>query len=278
METFPLSQPGAFTDMDRFMFECFGYLIIEDVLNAEECEKTLEAATRIHQDYPKDDLRQVGKGFYTEPAMERLIDHPAILPKIRGLLGDNFVLGAAWCTILPAKYRWLHWHQDGSSVYDYKDVGYPIPLLQLRASYNLTDQSELNMGNMMMIPGSHRSRVSLPRESHEALVASPIQQTIRAKAGSVLLFHNGVYHTPMPNDMDYDRYNMHYIYCPIWMRRGDRQETSPEFLERTSPRRRAMMGDFNRADAPFLGGFTPIPFDDEWVDPGLEPELNTIGN
>ena len=33
--------------------------------------------------------------------------------------------------------------------YDYKDVSYPLPLLQLRASFALTDQSDDNTGNMI---------------------------------------------------------------------------------------------------------------------------------
>jgi ectoine hydroxylase len=276
MDVFPSSKPGEMTEMDRFIFDCFGYIVIEDVLSKEECEKTLEAAIRIHEGQPKNDLKQIGRGFENEPAIERLIDHPAVLPKIRALLGENFLLGGAWCTILPAKSTWLHWHQDGSSAYDYKEVSYPVPLIQLRASFNLTDQDDLNMGNMMMIPGSHKSKFSLPKESREALDAAPIQQIIRAKAGSVLLFHNGVWHTPMPNNQDYHRYNMHYIYCPVWVRRGDRHFTSREFLAKTSPRRAAIMGDYDRPEGPFLGGFPPIPFDDAWVDPGLEPTKSPV--
>ena len=50
----------------------------------------------------------------------------------------------------------------------------------------------------------------------------------------------------MPSQLDYDRYNMHYIYSPPWMRRGDREATDPAFLARTTPRRRALMGDYDR--------------------------------
>ena len=31
----PLAQPGPMTEDERFMFDCYGYLIIEDVLIAE---------------------------------------------------------------------------------------------------------------------------------------------------------------------------------------------------------------------------------------------------
>ena len=182
-ELMPLSQPGAMTEMDRFVFECFGYLIIPDVLSEAECDEALEAARRVHGSRPAERFRQIGKGFENEPVLERLIDHPAVLPKVRALLGDRFVLQAAWCTVLPANASSVGWHQDGSSAYDFKQLGYPLPLLQLRASYNLTDQSEANMGNMILIPGSHRSPVPLPASVRKEAYASPIQHIIRAKRG-----------------------------------------------------------------------------------------------
>jgi hypothetical protein len=67
----------------------------------------------------------------------------------------------------------------------------------------------------------------------------------------------------MPNNMKYEGNNMHYIYSPPWLRRSDRDATDPAFLERTTPLRRALMGDYHRPDAPFGAGYAPIPFDDD---------------
>ena len=101
------------------------------------------------------------------------MDHPAVLPKVRALYGDRFVLQAAWCTVMPAATEHSCWHQDGSSAYDFKQLGYPVPLLQLRASFNLTDQSELGQGNMALIPGSHRSPVPLPQSVRKQATPAP---------------------------------------------------------------------------------------------------------
>jgi ectoine hydroxylase-related dioxygenase (phytanoyl-CoA dioxygenase family) len=141
-------------------------------------------------------------------------------------------------------------------------VAYPLPLLQLRASYAITDQSEDNMGNMIMIPGSHRSPLQLPKEARKSIYASPIQHILRVKRGAVLLFHNGVWHSPMPNKLDYDRFNMHFIYSPPWLRRADREASDPAWLARTTPLRRALAGDYESPSAPFGGRIPPIPFDD----------------
>src|SRR3954451_494879 len=87
----PIGQTGALTDTERFMFETTGYLVIPDALTPAETDACLEAAHRAHGAYPEGEWRQLGHLYETEPAIEHLIDHPAILPKRPGLLGAAFV-------------------------------------------------------------------------------------------------------------------------------------------------------------------------------------------
>ena len=91
------------------------------------------------------------------------------------------------------------------------------------------------MGNMELVPGSHRSQVRLPQEVIEAKDEVPIGHVICARAGSVLVFHNAVWHRTYVHNGDQDRYTAHYIYSPPWVRSADRFENSPDFLERTTP-------------------------------------------
>ena len=88
----PIAQPGAMTDAERFMFDTFGYLVIPDALTPAETEACLAASRRAHAPYPQGEWRQLGHLYETEPAIEQLIDHPAVLPKVRALLGDYFIL------------------------------------------------------------------------------------------------------------------------------------------------------------------------------------------
>jgi ectoine hydroxylase-related dioxygenase (phytanoyl-CoA dioxygenase family) len=262
VEQTPLAQPGPMTELERFMFECYGYLLIPDVLSEAECDEVLAACQRLFGNKPVEKFDTIGRGFETEPAIERLMDHPAVLPKVRALFGDKFILQSAWCTVMPAHGQQGTWHQDGSGAFEFRELSYPLPLLQLRASFALTDQSELNTGNMIMIPGSHRSPVQLPKDVRKLTYACPIQHIVRVKRGSVLMFHNGVWHAPMKSDLSYDRYNMHYIYSPPWLRRADREATDPAWLARTTPLRRALAGDYASPTAPFGGKMDPLPFDD----------------
>ena len=257
----PMVAPGCLTDLDRFIFESWGYLIIPDVLAPDEVDECLAASQRLHAGEAPG-WRQIGRGYETEPSLERLIDHPAVLPKVRGLYGDHFILQSAWNTMQPARGGMGGWHQDGSGAYDFKLLGAPIPLLQLRASYLLTDQRKPRMGNMELIPGSHRSLVPLPEVVRKGGADPAISHVICASAGSVLLFHNAVWHRTYAHDGDYDRYTMHLIYSPPWVRASDRLQNSPEFLQRTTPLRRALMGEFERPDAPFGIGYASPPFED----------------
>jgi ectoine hydroxylase len=258
----PVAAPGVLTELDKFMIEAWGYIIIPNVLNEDEIAECLEASKRIHKAAGTTGFGQVGRGYETEESLERHIDHPAIIPKIRGLYGDHFILQAGWNTVQPAGGAAGGWHQDGSGAFDFKKLGAPIPLIQLRASFLLTDQSKERMGNMELIPGSHRSLVSLPGHLKDETGSFPISHVICAPAGSVLLFHNAVWHRTYYHDLDFDRYTMHYIYSPPWVSPSDRLENNIDFLNRTTPLRRALMGEFKRPEAPYGLGYDKPPFEE----------------
>ena len=84
----PLAQPGPMTEDERFMFECYGYLIIEDVLTQTEIDEALAASKRIHAD-TTDVFSPLGNAYESEPALARLIEHPVVVPKVRGFMAIN---------------------------------------------------------------------------------------------------------------------------------------------------------------------------------------------
>jgi hypothetical protein len=60
--------------------------------------------------------------------------------------------------------------------------------------------------------------------------------------------------------MDFDRYTMHIVYAPPWLIPSDRLENSKAFLERTTPLRRALVGEWKRPEEPFGMGYAEPPF------------------
>ena len=261
----PIANAGAMTDAERFMFDVAGYLIIPDALTPAEVDACLEASRRVHATYSQEEWRQVGAAYEAEPALESLIDHPSTFPKVRALLGDFFILQSSWCTLSPPGFKGGGFHQDGSSVYEFRRLAVPTPLLQLRVGFFLTDQSEPDMGNMVMIPGSHNASVPLTR----AISADdlPIRQVICGKPGTALMFHQGVYHAGTCNQRDYPRFIQHMVYAPPWLVPSDRKRNDPAFLERTTPLRRALLGEWKRPEEPFGVGYARPPFEESSVTP-----------
>jgi ectoine hydroxylase len=258
----PLGRPGPMTEQERFQFDTAGYLVIPGALSPSETEACLEAARRLHAAHPPGEWRQLGATYEQEPAMERLMDHPSVLPKVRALMGDYFILQSSWCTVVPAGFPGGRFHQDGSGVYEFRRLASPTPLVQLRIGFFLTDQSRPNMGNMAMIPGSHNASVPLPRNGNAAADAEPVTEVICAEPGTALMFHQGVYHRGVTNEMEFDRHMIHMIYAPPWLTPSDRLRNSPDFLARTTPLRRALVGEWIRPEQPFGMGYTKPPFEE----------------
>lgn len=259
----PRGEPGPMTEMERFQFDTAGYLVIPGALSPEETAACLEAARRLHAAHPAGQWRQLGATYEQEPAMEQLMDHPSVLPKVRALLGDFFILQSSWCTMVPAGFQGGGFHQDGSGVYEFRRLATPTPLVQLRIGFFLTDQSQPNMGNMSMIPGSHNASVPLPRDGNTAAGVAPVTEVICGEPGSALMFHQGVYHCGVANEMTFDRHIIHMVYAPPWLTPSDRMRNSPEFLARTTPLRRALVGEWTRPEQPFGMGYQKPPFEDE---------------
>ena len=99
-----------------------------------------------------------------------LIDHPAVIPKVRGLYGDrNSFMQSGWCAqaggqhrrskrqLAPGRLRRLRIS---------KKLLIHCPYCNCAPVISLTDQSHEFMGNMMMIPGSHRSPVLAARRTN----------------------------------------------------------------------------------------------------------------
>ena len=252
----PLGAPGPMTELEHFLFDTVGFLIIPNALTAEEVKACNEAAIRVHKDLPQNEWRQLGNTFEQETAFENLIDHPSVLPKAKALFGDRFILQSTWCTMVPAGFSGGGLHQDGSGSYQFRNLATPTPLVQLRIGYVLTDLSKPGAGNLIVVPGTHNGKIPLPKGTRSEDLS--IAQEICAAPGTAIMFHQGMYHAGGPNTRDYNRYMIHMVYAPPWLVRSDRLKNSQEFLNRTTPRRRYLMGEFTHSEEAFRT-MPPIP-------------------
>src|SRR5262249_43281830 len=110
--------------------------------NAETRGKLLSVTNVIHED----------------PALVDLIDWPTTFPKVWGILGWNIYLYHSHIDVTPPAdehaLTWrVAWHQDSMRVNDELET-HPRPRLSVKIGFYLTDASQPDRGNTLVLPGS----------------------------------------------------------------------------------------------------------------------------
>ncbi|HZO90999.1 MAG TPA: phytanoyl-CoA dioxygenase family protein [Chthonomonadaceae bacterium] len=249
------------TATERFFFDNNGYLVLERFLSADHVARLLEALRRVvaqrrtlqEQGRPHTGITQIHgdstRIFYIlddDPLFLELVDWPALWPYITGLLNARPHHHASDAIVeYPMKERGMGWHIDGHDD-GYRRLGAPIPLLQLKVGYYLTDMAEPGRGNLCVAPGSHKSALSPATDDLHRTALFPGAVQICAPAGSAILFHNALWHSHGPwTREDGARIMLYYAYEHPWMIASQEHwGYSREFYNRLSPERRRLFHGF----------------------------------
>jgi hypothetical protein len=236
-----------------------GYVILEKVLSDGEIRRLTDVTDSVDRDSQKkgrdaNAYLSVNGTINLDNAFLDLIDHPGHLGIVLELLGAHAALIACQLMVRPPLPEpGLRWHWDGTSPYSWPSVGGLMPLLQLKVGWFLTDVDKPNMGNFVVIPGSHVGR--FPKGALEALlddslanfradgmveVDVPGARQVLVNAGDALLFHNSLWHAVAPNLSTVSRKNLYYVYAPPWIRQHD--IPSPAVVAKSGPLRRQLLG------------------------------------
>jgi ectoine hydroxylase len=216
--------PSNPTESERFHFETQGYLVLENFITPEHVAKLLAAVKRVaaqrRREMPagwksvwpprsRADLTHINGRNSTrvlnlledDPLFQELLDWPALMPYVRGLFNPAPHYHASDFIIEdPVDYadRGDGWHMDGHDN-SYRNLGWPVPLLQFKVGIYLTDMTAADQGNLTLVPGSHKSRHELPLADRQQRNHFPGALQVCAPAGSTILFHNAVWHTAAPH-------------------------------------------------------------------------------
>ena len=117
----------------------------------------------------------------------------------------------------------VNWHSDGPL--GFPEVDGRCPLHTLRFGYFLSDATHDDCGTLEVIRGSHRKRVLHAQESIHNRPYSGTRQddfttdhvTVRGEAGTIIAFHNGIWHSARSNESDIPRTIVYFQYCPTLM-------------------------------------------------------------
>ncbi len=249
------------TQAERFFFDNNGYLVLEGLLREDLVAQLLETLHRTvarrralqEREIPHTGMTDIQgdntRIFYIlddDPLFLELLDYPAIFPYVTGLLNEHPHHHASDAIVeYGAKDRGMGWHRDGRDN-GYSKLGPPIPLLQLKIGYYLTNMTEAGRGNLCVVPGSHKALHQPDSASLQRRDLFPGAIQICAPAGSAILFHNALWHSAGPwTQDDGARIMLYYAYEHPWM------IASPEhwgynknFYDRLSPERRKLFHGF----------------------------------
>jgi ectoine hydroxylase-related dioxygenase (phytanoyl-CoA dioxygenase family) len=150
------------------------------------------------------------------------------------------------------------WHTDGGQYLQRLRLTAESTSLQVKAQVFLTDVSEPDCGNFLLVPGSH---LRVPKttdfmcnidELNEPLMRGELPDeavVVKARRGDVLIFPHALWHGVMANKKRV-RKTFIFRYGQMWHRPYDYAVQPLDVLERMSPRLRHMFGDFNGTGLP----------------------------
>jgi ectoine hydroxylase-related dioxygenase (phytanoyl-CoA dioxygenase family) len=262
-ESNPSTAP-AITQDERHAFDNTGYLVLEKFLPADHVARlvvALERAAERRREAVRTGAPQTGfthvhgrstRFFYIldeDPLFLELLDWPALMPYVHGLLNPKpHHHGSDGIIDFGSDFpdRKGGWHLDGHDE-GYRGLGWPIPHLQLKIGYYLSDMTSPGHGNLAVVPGSHKARnpptneEMSPREKLLGMVE------VCAPAGTAILFHNALWHTSAPfASPAHGRKMLYYAYEHPWMVASQEHWSySKEFYNRRlSPAQRKLFHGF----------------------------------
>ena len=217
-------------ELQQYLFDLNGYLVVEDVLGSAELATLNEHIDR--QVVPETKQFQriggaagsepEGPGFlaWGQPCVD-LLDHEAIMPILRFRLGDCFRLDRLYAILMQNGMPRGELHADyGVSTPTSKAVPgeyHHVPDTQIASGFvvvawNLSDAGPEN-GGFSCIPGSHKSNFKLPQAILDAPEDATCVTIPEAPAGSVTIFSEALTHGTAAWKGKHDRRALLYKYC-----------------------------------------------------------------
>ena len=256
--------PSVPTDAERFLFDNQGYLVLENFLTPDHVarlrvaldsslarRRELSRNGQPHPGFNHIDGEKSMRIFYIlgeHPLFLELLDWPAMMPYVTGLINAKPHHHGSDAIVAHASDFPNHkpgWHIDGHDE-GYRNLGRPIPLLQLKLGYYLSDMTSPGCGNLTVVPGSHKALFDPDPAAVQRGDLLPGAVQVCAPAGTAILFHNALWHTAGPFAPDKHRVMLYYAYEHPWMV-GSQEHwgyTKEFYNQRLSPAQRKFFHGF----------------------------------
>jgi hypothetical protein len=230
-------------DVEKYLFDLRGYLILENVLSPQEVAKLNNLIDRQGLDEPGIETKQARFGGFLnwDKAFCDLLDQEALMPYLRFILGDGFRLDHYYGIYMRAGTERLNLHggnrpYDPPEYYHFRNERMYNGLVVV--SWNLADTGP-DYGGFCCIPGSHKANYVCPPEIKEAHIEADCVVVPQAKAGSVVIFTEALTHGTAPWVARHQRRSLLYKYSPAQQSWTRSYTQPPENIELT-PRQKLL--------------------------------------
>jgi hypothetical protein len=246
------TRPAGLTPAQRFHFDAYGYVLLENVLTPDEVERMKTALFRMRKDpnleaqrvytHKKGDHYQLfGHLVEYDPALLEYAVHPKLVPLVQEVVGGAVRLEESEAII---NRRRADADLDELRKRRYNPVGFHTGTRHGWGTYYeqnrfhcifvktlcyLTDVGP-DDGGTAFIPGSHRMSWPQKEMIEAARSDERLVHQIEAKAGSVALFPESLIHSTTEILSDRERVILVSGYTPPMIREWMRNEISPEFV------------------------------------------------
>ncbi|MCJ8330010.1 MAG: phytanoyl-CoA dioxygenase family protein [Lentisphaeria bacterium] len=236
------------TDEEQYEFDRCGYLIIKNMLDAEELQSLAEASEKLlahavenidlpprkksrwGAEYHQDEelgYHAFGKNapgetilvedfFNADPAFDCLVNHQRtmdyITPIVKGRPSINN-------SELRIRYQdnstVMHMGGPVGSKYRYSFIDGRIDCMMIRMIYFIHDVSK-EEGAFCVVPGTHKSEYKAPY--YNGPDKEPGVVALEVKAGDAILFTENLRHGGVTNFSEQTRKTLHVGYGPFWLK------------------------------------------------------------
>lgn len=240
--------------LDRYVFDCRGWVVLDGVLTAgqvAELRGAIDAQRLARPGASVADQRfgEHGDLLRWHAGFRALMDHRVVVDALHDLVGPAARLDHSYGIMMRPGTSGLGLHGpaqpfDPSQFFVHRGGRMWNGLVA--CSWALTD-ARPGDGGFGCVTGSHRAEQPLPPGA-EGLV-----EEVAMRAGSLLIFTEALFHCTIPWTGAEDRYNVLFKYCPGNSAWDNRLPVPPDVLPLLTPRQRAL------AAPPSVYGHPPLP-------------------
>jgi hypothetical protein len=225
-----------------FELDVYGFTILEEVLSPDDVSAMKEALIQLCNLHGEDrgDCIHISNLLVRDPIFFKVIDHPKVLPLLEACMGHvrrlPLIIGSLNARIVRPGDPGQRIHGDILDDLMKMDGKNPV----MMNTVWMLDDFIPEIGATRIVPGSHKSGMSLPPEEFELkhIVAAT------ALAGSVLIFNGQCWHGGGANIGQIHRHAIfgHYRIGPMMRFQYDPHQNFPaEWLELLTDKQKQLM-------------------------------------